>query len=234
MIGKLGPENARDAFARIDRPEIEVFVVPGGNFLDNVLRPQPGTRIQQAGHHHQSGRTLGHDAHHARRRKTTRPGPPVRTNATTLSGMQHRHRPHLPSWPGQPPGRARWRWPPTSRLDMLTQTLPPVRRMAHQPSSPDRYIAARSPRPPCDNSRQTAPAHSPVSANPDRDNRARYPAAPGSRSPAALAPSTPLQHQHRITSAMFTRPIPIMPLRNIADPSRRRRRIPRPQRMPIP
>ena len=30
--GKLGPQNARDAFARIDRPEIEVFVVPGGNF----------------------------------------------------------------------------------------------------------------------------------------------------------------------------------------------------------
>jgi maleate cis-trans isomerase len=32
MIGKLGPENARDAFARIDRPNIEVLVVPGGNF----------------------------------------------------------------------------------------------------------------------------------------------------------------------------------------------------------
>ncbi len=32
MIGKLGPENAHDAFARIDRPEIEAFVVPGGNF----------------------------------------------------------------------------------------------------------------------------------------------------------------------------------------------------------
>jgi maleate isomerase len=32
MIGKLGPENARDAFQRIDRPEIEAFVVPGGNF----------------------------------------------------------------------------------------------------------------------------------------------------------------------------------------------------------
>jgi maleate isomerase len=31
-IGQLGPENARDAFGRIDRPEIEVFVVPGGNF----------------------------------------------------------------------------------------------------------------------------------------------------------------------------------------------------------
>ena len=31
-IGDLGPENARDAFARIDRPEIEVLVVPGGNF----------------------------------------------------------------------------------------------------------------------------------------------------------------------------------------------------------
>ena len=32
MIGKLGPDNARDAFRRIDRAEIEVFVVPGGNF----------------------------------------------------------------------------------------------------------------------------------------------------------------------------------------------------------
>src|SRR5438067_13595260 len=31
-IGKLGPQNARDAFARIDRSEIEAFVVPGGNF----------------------------------------------------------------------------------------------------------------------------------------------------------------------------------------------------------
>jgi maleate cis-trans isomerase len=31
-IGKLGPQHARDAFARIDRPEIEAFVVPGGNF----------------------------------------------------------------------------------------------------------------------------------------------------------------------------------------------------------
>ena len=31
-IGKLGPQNARDAFARIARPEIDVFVVPGGNF----------------------------------------------------------------------------------------------------------------------------------------------------------------------------------------------------------
>ena len=31
-IGNLGPENARDAFVRIDRPEIEAFVVPGANF----------------------------------------------------------------------------------------------------------------------------------------------------------------------------------------------------------
>jgi maleate cis-trans isomerase len=31
-IGQLGPEHARAAFARIDRPEIEVMVVPGGNF----------------------------------------------------------------------------------------------------------------------------------------------------------------------------------------------------------
>jgi maleate cis-trans isomerase len=32
MIGKLGPENARDAFRKMDRPEIDVLVVPGGNF----------------------------------------------------------------------------------------------------------------------------------------------------------------------------------------------------------
>ena len=31
-IGQLGPENAGNAFGRINRPEIEVFVVPGGNF----------------------------------------------------------------------------------------------------------------------------------------------------------------------------------------------------------
>jgi maleate isomerase len=31
-IGQLGPENARDAFRRIDRPEIDAFAVPGGNF----------------------------------------------------------------------------------------------------------------------------------------------------------------------------------------------------------
>jgi maleate cis-trans isomerase len=32
MIGKLGPENAHDAFKQMDRPEIEAFMVPGGNF----------------------------------------------------------------------------------------------------------------------------------------------------------------------------------------------------------
>jgi arylmalonate decarboxylase len=31
-IGQLGPEKAHDAFGRLDRPEIEVLVVPGGNF----------------------------------------------------------------------------------------------------------------------------------------------------------------------------------------------------------
>jgi maleate isomerase len=39
MIGKLGPENARGAFARINRPEIEVFVVPGGNFPTMAFVP---------------------------------------------------------------------------------------------------------------------------------------------------------------------------------------------------
>jgi len=39
-IGQLGPENARNAFARIDRPQIEVFVVPGGNFptINSIAR----------------------------------------------------------------------------------------------------------------------------------------------------------------------------------------------------
>jgi maleate cis-trans isomerase len=32
MIGKLGPDNARGAFRQIDRAEIEILVVPGGNF----------------------------------------------------------------------------------------------------------------------------------------------------------------------------------------------------------
>src|ERR1700733_3319354 len=40
MIGKLGPENARDAFQRIDRPEIEAFIVPGGNFPTMQSIPQ--------------------------------------------------------------------------------------------------------------------------------------------------------------------------------------------------
>ena len=31
-IGRLGPENAREAFARINRPELDAFAVPGGNF----------------------------------------------------------------------------------------------------------------------------------------------------------------------------------------------------------
>ena len=31
-IGRLGPEHARDAFARINRPEIDAFAVPGANF----------------------------------------------------------------------------------------------------------------------------------------------------------------------------------------------------------
>jgi maleate cis-trans isomerase len=40
MIGKLGPENARDAFRRIDRPEIEMLVVPGGNFPTMAFVPE--------------------------------------------------------------------------------------------------------------------------------------------------------------------------------------------------
>ncbi len=31
-IGQLGPENAHAAFARINRPDIDAFAVPGGNF----------------------------------------------------------------------------------------------------------------------------------------------------------------------------------------------------------
>jgi maleate cis-trans isomerase len=31
-IGKLGPENARDAFVRVNSPDIDAFAVPGANF----------------------------------------------------------------------------------------------------------------------------------------------------------------------------------------------------------
>src|SRR5262249_4826702 len=31
-IGQLGPEHARQAFARIDRPDVQAFLGPGGNF----------------------------------------------------------------------------------------------------------------------------------------------------------------------------------------------------------
>jgi maleate cis-trans isomerase len=31
-IGKLGPENARDAFTRVNSPDIDAFAVPGANF----------------------------------------------------------------------------------------------------------------------------------------------------------------------------------------------------------
>ena len=31
-IGHLGPERAREAFARLDEPSIEAYIVPGGNF----------------------------------------------------------------------------------------------------------------------------------------------------------------------------------------------------------
>ena len=39
-IGQLGSENAREAFARINRPEIEAFVVPGGNFPTMASIPE--------------------------------------------------------------------------------------------------------------------------------------------------------------------------------------------------
>ena len=46
-IGQLNPQNARDAFARIDRPEIEVFVVPGA-ISDDVVGGLLAAGIQQA------------------------------------------------------------------------------------------------------------------------------------------------------------------------------------------
>ncbi len=39
-IGALSADNATDAFARIDRPEIDVHVVPGGNFPTMKFIPQ--------------------------------------------------------------------------------------------------------------------------------------------------------------------------------------------------
>ena len=39
-IGQLGPDNARDAFRRINRPEIEALIVPGGNFPTMAYIPE--------------------------------------------------------------------------------------------------------------------------------------------------------------------------------------------------
>ena len=47
-IGKLEPEKARDAFARIDRPEIDAFVVPGRQFPDDGVDRRLGARVQKA------------------------------------------------------------------------------------------------------------------------------------------------------------------------------------------
>jgi maleate isomerase len=40
MIGQLGPDNAREGFRRVDRAEIEVLVVPGGNFPTMAYVPE--------------------------------------------------------------------------------------------------------------------------------------------------------------------------------------------------
>ena len=66
MIGKLGPENARDAFARIDRPEIEVLVRTRRQLPDDVVCRGVGARVRQARDHHQSGGDLGDDGDHGR------------------------------------------------------------------------------------------------------------------------------------------------------------------------
>jgi maleate isomerase len=70
-IGKLGPELARDAFARIDRPEIEAFVVPGGNFPTMASIPawerefgKPVVTTNQAGFWAVTRRLGGSDRFH--------------------------------------------------------------------------------------------------------------------------------------------------------------------------
>lgn len=40
MIGKLGPEHARDAFQRLDRTQLDALVVPGGNFPTMAFVPE--------------------------------------------------------------------------------------------------------------------------------------------------------------------------------------------------
>jgi maleate isomerase len=39
-FAELGPEHAREAIARVDRPEIEVLVMPGGNFPSMAFVPE--------------------------------------------------------------------------------------------------------------------------------------------------------------------------------------------------
>jgi maleate cis-trans isomerase len=52
-------------FARIDRPEIEVLVVPGGNF-PTMSFVAAWERVRQASDHHQSGGDLVDDGDHGR------------------------------------------------------------------------------------------------------------------------------------------------------------------------
>ena len=66
MIGKLGPENARDAFARIDRPEIEVLVVPGGNFPTMSFVPAWEREFGKPVITTNRGGAVGDDAHDGR------------------------------------------------------------------------------------------------------------------------------------------------------------------------
>ena len=47
-IGKLEPENARDAFARIDRPDIDAFVVPGRQLPDDGVDRRAGSASSES------------------------------------------------------------------------------------------------------------------------------------------------------------------------------------------
>ena len=76
-IGQLGPQNARDAFARIDRPERGLRGARG-QFPDDVVARRLGTGIQEARGDDQPGVALGDAARVQQRRPSAGVRPPAR------------------------------------------------------------------------------------------------------------------------------------------------------------
>jgi len=78
------PAWPRRRFRRIDRPEVDALVVPGGKLPDHGLDRRLGAHVRQAGDHHQPGGVVGGAADHEVRPASARQGPAARAVASGL------------------------------------------------------------------------------------------------------------------------------------------------------